>query len=95
MAQNTFNLSEEQLVIVTEALVGLYPIPTTEKEVTTSAGTETESVPAYDVEMHPEVCVKNWIEQQVMRWEGKKAKEALKAQAASFNLTLNSTSASN
>ena len=94
MAQNTFNLSEEQLVVVTEALVGLYPIPTIEQEVVTSGGTETELVPAYVVEMHPEVCVKNWIEQQVMRWEGKKAKDALKAQAQAFNLTLN-TSTSN
>jgi len=89
MAQNTFNLTEEQLVKVNEALQGLYPIPTKSVDITTSAGDVESTVePLYAEDLHPEVCVKKWIEQQVIRWESKKLKEAMKAQLSSFDLTL-------
>ena len=92
MAQNTFNLTDEQLAVVHEALIGLFPIPKVEvPNEDPQADEDPQAEPvfqdAYAADLHPEMCVKNWLEQQVNRWNEVKAKKA--AQADSFKIELN------
>lgn len=83
MAQNTFNLSPEQLALVQEALENLFPIPTHD------VGTEEEPdiQPIYASDLHPEMCVKNWLETQVKRWAQVKAKREAENIDFSIDLT--------
>jgi hypothetical protein len=94
MAQTTFNIPDESMAKIVEALVNLYPIPMvpsgdTEGDPLTS---EVEMVPEYDVSVHPEVCVKNWLVEQVGKWEQEKAAiaaiEAAKSAQESIKIDL-------
>ena len=84
MAQTTFNIPDESLAAIMDALLNLYPIPTQMQEV----DGEMVELPKYDMDIHPEVCVKNWLIQQVNRWQEVKAQRAAKEAISPINIEL-------
>jgi len=63
MAELILNIPNEQVDRVKNAIIGLYPIPTTINEETG------ESIPEFNENVWIKEKVRRWIIQQVRRWE--------------------------
>ena len=67
MATIVFNVTTTKLTKIKDAMIGLFPIPTSATY--DVSGNETETVPIYTENTWAKKCIIKWVGQQVERYE--------------------------